>query len=63
MTRFKFKRKMGYKPQDDDLERVNCKLAGKIGHSLCGWCKIHDKPRFMCGCLVNAGDSADRGER
>lgn len=39
----------GYPPVDDDLERINCKKTG-FGHSVCGWCKEHNKARFMCGC-------------
>lgn len=37
-------------PTDDDLERVNCKDAGNLGHMFCGWCEKHDKPRFECLC-------------
>lgn len=28
----------GYKPENDDLDRVNCEKAGKVGHYCCGWC-------------------------
>lgn len=37
-------------PKDDDLARVNCPNAGAPGHSHCGWCEIHDRPRFECVC-------------
>lgn len=52
MTPEEFEAKVGHKPEQDDLERANCELAGNIGHSMCGWCLNHDKPRFICGCLV-----------
>jgi hypothetical protein len=38
-------------PEMDDLDRVNCKSAGKIGHINCGWCFEHNKPKFMCFTL------------
>lgn len=42
-----FEKAMGQPPTNDDLDRVNCREAGKIGHLLCGWCK-HERPRFSC---------------
>ena len=47
-----FAKATGREPEDDDLERSNCRLAGNIGHSYCGWCSEHDKPRFICGGFV-----------
>lgn len=47
-----FRAKVGYDPKDDDLERANCVLAGSLTHSCCGWCAEHDKPRFLCGCVL-----------
>lgn len=47
-----FKARFG-EPVNDDLERVNCEQAGEIGHQQCGMCSVHDKPRFMCGCVNN----------
>jgi len=47
-----FEEKVGSPPHQDDLERSNCSLAGNSGHHQCGWCEKHDKPRFLCGCLV-----------
>ena len=44
-------------PIDDMLERVNCKRAGESGHRQCGWCSLHNKPRFECGCMF-FGDTA-----
>ncbi len=41
----------GYEPENDDLERVNCSVAGEdIGHLNCGWCKKDNMPVFLCGC-------------
>ena len=45
-----FFEKTGQQPEKDDLERVNCKKAGELGHGFCGWCSIHDLPKFSCGC-------------
>lgn len=52
MTAEEFEQRTGQAPRQDDLERVNCNTAGEVGHYLCGWCAKHDKPRFICGCLV-----------
>lgn len=41
----------GRAPVDDDLERTFCDKAGEIGHNHCGYCSVHDKPHFVCGCL------------
>jgi hypothetical protein len=38
----------GREPQQDDMERVNCKDVGKPGHHFCGWCPIHGTPRWLC---------------
>ena len=45
-----FEHKTGYYPKHDDLERVNCEKAGKVGHWMCGWCKKCDLPVFQCPC-------------
>jgi len=46
-----FKKATGHDAQQDDLERSNCKDAGKHGHSQCGWCKGCNRPKFMgCKC-------------
>jgi hypothetical protein len=42
----------GYTPENDDMDRVNCTEAGNPTHSFCGWCNDHDKPRFICGCML-----------
>lgn len=39
-------------PQQDDLDRVNCDRVGELGHSCCGVCEKHNKPRFQCGCVA-----------
>jgi len=42
-----FKKYTGYEPDDDDMHRVNCDMAGEAGHVNCGIC-IHRMPVFMC---------------
>jgi hypothetical protein len=49
-----FEEKVGRPPINDDLHRANCNLAGSPGHYMCGWCNECDKPRYMCGCLLDA---------
>jgi hypothetical protein len=48
LTPEEFTRKLGRPPEQDDLERVNCPDAGKVGHFGCGWCERCDRPMFMC---------------
>lgn len=43
----------GHESQQDDMERVNCENPGQVGHSQCGICSEHQKPRFICGCSKN----------
>lgn len=50
MNAEEFEQRVGRKPDQDDLERVNCTLAGSTFHTMCGWCAEHEKPRFQCGC-------------
>ena len=52
ITADKFEEKLGYPPKNDDLDRINCPYIGELAHMSCGWCLKHDKPRFICGCLV-----------
>lgn len=47
-----FRRMTGAEPERDDLERLNCYLVGEATHQQCGVCHVHDKPRFVCGCLA-----------
>lgn len=52
MTEEEFIKIVGKEPYQDDLERVNCPEAGKLGHTCCGICK-HGKPKFLCHeCLT-----------
>jgi hypothetical protein len=39
---------VGRAPENDDLLRCNCELAGQWGHIGCGWCNLCVKPKFMC---------------
>ena len=52
ITAEQFEEAVGYPPEHDDLERVNCDKAGEVGHTMCGWCEECGKPRFMCGHLL-----------
>jgi hypothetical protein len=60
MTAAEFKAKTGSPPQLDDLDRVNCAQAGKVGHNDCGWCEACDRPKFMCLCKHPAELAAER---
>jgi hypothetical protein len=53
-TAAEYQRRLGHPPEQDDLHRVNCPDAGKVGHFTCGWCTKHCAPRFMCMCIVHA---------
>lgn len=57
MTAEEFEKKFGAPPIQDDLERVNCPTVGDFGHSQCGVCAKHNKPRFLCGCFVESAES------
>lgn len=52
ITKEIFEKYVGHEPKDDDLERCNCRNVSEVGHRQCGWCAIHMKPRFMCGCGI-----------
>lgn len=43
----KFMQATGHLPENDDLDRCNCLLAGSVGHMSCGWDWDADKPMFM----------------
>ena len=58
ITAFYFKRKTGRAPENDDLERCNCKEYG-TGHWGCGWCKECDLPVFQCGHWLNRAQEND----
>jgi hypothetical protein len=51
ITSQEFRKATGRDPAQDDLERCNCKYAGKLGHSDCGWNKEHNLPNFMANYL------------
>jgi hypothetical protein len=53
MTAEQFKILFGREPELDDLDRVNCPDAGKLGHSQCGICGTCNKPKFECFCMAN----------
>lgn len=57
ITKEYFVEKTGREPEQDDLERCNCKEAGKIGHLCCGWCDVHQIPVFECmECMTRRHD-------
>jgi hypothetical protein len=49
ITAEQFEKAVGRKPEDDDLDRVNCSEAGSIGHLCCGWNNVENKPQFDVG--------------
>lgn len=51
-TREDFILATGRNPEKDDLDRINCKHAGKPGHRMCGWCRKHNKPKYECACWM-----------
>ena len=51
-----FESRFGRAPERDDLHRVNCPLAGQLGHWLCGVCVVCGMPRFDCGHMAPSKD-------
>lgn len=49
ITREYFIAYVGREPENDDLERCNCKHAGQPGHGSCGWDRVTELPMFMVG--------------
>jgi len=47
ITREQFTKAVGCEPEQDDLDRCNCPLAGQLTHSLCGWDDELNLPRFI----------------
>ena len=47
ITKEKFLKHVGFEPENDDLERCNCKEAGQWGHKDCGWSNTTNMPMFM----------------
>lgn len=41
---------VGARPANVELDRAFCKEAGEPGHTYCGICPVHLKPRFLCRC-------------
>lgn len=37
-------------PTAEEMNKINCDQSGVIGHTLCGWCTKHDRPRLVCKC-------------
>jgi hypothetical protein len=62
ITRDRFFAATGREPMQDDLDRCNCRLAGRHGHTCCGWNETLDKPQFDVG-PVNRGEEADAVEQ
>ena len=52
VTEKEFEEMHGHAPVQDDLDRINCVVAGEPGHWCCGICAKHNKARFVCGCLA-----------
>ena len=50
MNKYIFLLLVGRMPEQDDLDRVNCKDAGTVFHSSCGFCWRHRKPVYECFC-------------
>jgi hypothetical protein len=46
-----YTQRFGVAPERDDLERVNCPVAGMLGHWQCGICSC-GKPRVLCGHVI-----------
>jgi hypothetical protein len=46
MTEAQYKQRFGRHPVMDDLDRINCREAGQLGHSACGLCS-HGMAKFM----------------
>lgn len=46
ITAKKFKAATGVDPDQDDLERCNCREAGSLLHQFCGWDHARNLPNF-----------------
>ena len=40
-----YKTLVGHKPENDDLDRTNCKEARQLGHFSCSICSLCEWPR------------------
>lgn len=56
MNEGEFLAAVGSLPENDDLERVNCTMAGEMSHTSCGLCR-HGYPKFL-PCYYCEGDLA-----
>ena len=55
-TEADFVKATGRNPENDDLDRANCKEAGNPSHKSCGVCE-HGLPVFMCTpCFINSSN-------
>lgn len=56
-----FLKHVGREPENDDLDRCNCKQAGEQGHRACGICEEHRMPVFACPtCFPKCMDGVKR---
>ena len=46
LTEAEFEKHTGRKPENDDMERVNCQVCGTPGHNFCGWNHRVNKPYY-----------------
>jgi len=56
MDHAQFKEKFGFEPDQDELDRVNCRFSTHPGHHDCGVCGTCNNPRFMCDCPKKAAE-------
>lgn len=61
ITAEKFKAATGNTPQDDDLDRCNCALEGRLAHWHCGWNLTLNKPNFYLSMVDVEEDRRKRG--
>jgi hypothetical protein len=59
ITVAKFIQTTGREPENDDMERVNCAVAGSVGHFFCGWDHRADRPVFETGGRHICGELED----
>jgi len=59
ITASEFLRLFGRRPEQDDLERINCPNAGQTRHWHCGVCPECNKPRWECKHRLDIGKVDD----
>lgn len=47
----------------DDLERIRCPNAGQPLHWGCGWCSVHNRPKFECLCKAPLASAPGNGSK